>query len=381
MKDVLSLARPELLSLKPYESARSLNQQGRIFLDANESSSSPFSDSKIHRYPDPQPRELLERFSKIYAVPTSKLLIGRGSDEAIDLIVRGFCRAGKDKILICPPTYGMYEVSARIQNAEVVRVPLIQKNDDSSLDESKIEQSLSNDPNIKVLFLCSPNNPTGTAFDPMTMNRICEVTANRCLVVIDEAYAEFSDQVSMINALGRYPHLVVLRTLSKAWALAGARCGVAIGSEEVIQFLQKIRPPYPLSLPSIEIILEGTHPQRQIQLIQRVKSLQMQKEFVKLELLNLKSVRRVYKSSANFLLVQFEDASKVLRTLKQRGIIVRDRSHEPLLENCIRITLGSREENVSLLTTLSELSNQQNSPWTYCPPENVFRPGNPYELQ
>ncbi len=292
MKELLSLARPEILKLKPYVSARSLITHGRIFLDANESPSEASSDETtsgknsnnettngippsfskpLNRYPEPQPRALSERFSELYSVSPSQLLICRGSDEAIDLLVRAFCESGKDEVLICPPTYGMYEVSAKIQGARVIHVPLLFQPSPSGrgfevkLDEAAIvETAVKADADIKLVFICNPNNPTGTSFDRNSLKRICKATFGRCLVILDEAYVEFDSDGSMINELEEYPNLVILRTLSKAWALAGARCGVAIANESVIQLLQKIRPPYPLSTPTIRAVLETIRPKNTI---------------------------------------------------------------------------------------------------------------------
>ena len=218
------LARPAVRALKPYVSARSITMEGRIFLDANESPESGVPERPaMNRYPEPQPRALLQRFAQLYQVKPEQLLIGRGSDEAIELLVRTFCDAGTDEILITPPTYGVYEIAAAIQGAGIVRVPLVREAG-WRLDEEKIVQAATRaDGRVKLVFLCSPNNPTGTGFDPAVMTRIAERIGGRALVVIDEAYAEWSHRGSMLSQLGKIPSLVVLRTLSKAWGVAGAR--------------------------------------------------------------------------------------------------------------------------------------------------------------
>ena len=351
MNSVLALARSDLVSLKSYESARSLGMTGRIFLDANESPVSPIAYPGLNRYPEPQPRSLQERFTRIYGVPSSMMLIGRGSDEAIDLVTRAFCAPG-DAVLICPPTYGMYEVSAQIQGAKVVSAPLLIEGDHIQLNVDLILQALNAESRIKILYLCSPNNPTGTSFDRSVLNDLCEKTQNRCLVVVDEAYAEFSEESSMLESLRQFPNLVVLRTLSKAWGIAGARCGVALGQEEVIQLLHKIRPPYPLSTPAIDIILEATDDRKKLRLQQRVRELRIQREELRCQLMKLKGVKRVFPSAANFILTEFEEGQRIFDLLKNEGIILRNRSKDPGLMNCIRTTIGTLEENEAVLSFL-----------------------------
>jgi histidinol-phosphate aminotransferase len=346
MNDVLRLARPDLMELRPYESARSLvgGDASLIFLDANESPGGALS-----RYPEPQPRALVERFTQLYDVPGESLLIGRGSDEAIDLIVRAFCRAGQDAILVCPPTYGVYEISAQIQGAAVVRAPLRREGNTFVLDEPAIARSLAG---VKVVFLCSPNNPTGTAFDREALSRACELTAGRALVVVDEAYAEFSERGTMTASLARFPHLVVLRTMSKAWALAGARCGVALGSKEVIHLLHKIRAPYPLSTPAVDAVLAATGASGRAELAARVRDVLAERERVASLLCELGA--HVFASATNFLLVSFRDAKAVMATSRRLGIIVRDRSHE--IDGGIRVTIGSRTENDAFVRAVREAS-------------------------
>lgn len=374
MTSISSLVRPEILQLRPYESARSLTKtlttedEETLFLDANESPRSPLPLLGLNRYPEPQPKKLLDRFSHLYGVSPSSILMTRGSDEAIDLLVRTFCEPGQDEILICPPTYGMYEVSAKIQGAQIVRVPLqmdLEETGTVSLRVQEILQALFQKKSIKIVFLCTPNNPTGTALDPSDLVRIFEGTRGRCIVVLDEAYAEFANikgeayaefapPSSVTQALPQYPHLVILRTLSKAWALAGARMGVAIAQEELIQLLQKIRPPYPLSTPSILSALEATNPDHQEMLKLRVKTNHLERENLKTELLKICPVRRVFSSATNFLLVQFHPSHQIFNFLKANKIIVRDRSTEVGLNDCIRITVGTRDQNQRLLAALQQ---------------------------
>ncbi len=359
IKEVLSLARPEILALRPYESARSLTTQGTVFLDANESPISPSVDIPfLNRYPEPQPRSLIERFSKLYKVSPSMILIGRGSDEAIDLIVRTFCEPKQDSVLICPPTYGMYEISSGIQGARIVRVPLLFESENGSknifIDEVGMQAALNKDKNIKIIFLCSPNNPTGTAFNLKSLLRICEISRERCIVVIDEAYAEFNENTSMLQNLLNFNNLIILRTLSKAWAMAGARCGVAIAHPSLIQLLQKILPPYPLSTPAIQAILHATDTAHQNGLQERVINNQTERDFLKAALSSLKEVKNIYPSATNFLLIRFQNSTHLFNFLKSNGIILRNRTNEPGLDGCIRITLGTPAENRLLLSKIKE---------------------------
>jgi histidinol-phosphate aminotransferase len=352
------LARPEILALKAYESARSLvsseaEAQGpRIYLDANES---PFGEDRINRYPEPQPRELVERMESLYGVSGRQLVIGRGSDEAIDLLVRTFCRPGADGILICPPTYGVYEIAAQIQGARVERVPLRFDAQGPVLDEEGIASKLA-DPTIKLVFLCSPNNPTGTAFDPAALERVSRLAGERALVVVDEAYAEFSDRESMIGRLRSLPNLVVLRTLSKAWGLAGARCGVAIAAPELIALLHKVRAPYPLPLPAVRTVLAATDADARERLAANVSRIRAARSNLAARLRELRGAREILESQANFVLVRFERSEPVMARAREAGIILRDRTREPGLEGCVRITLGSDSENDAVLRALAEVA-------------------------
>ena len=347
-----NLARPEILKMKAYESARSLNTEGRIFLDANESPSSPISLQNANRYPDPQPKALVERLCSLYQVTSKQIMIGRGSDEAIDLLVRVFCAAGKDQILICPPTYGMYEISANIQGAGITRVPMILDREKSRLNEDGIIQAIQD--GVKIVFICSPNNPTGTPFDRAVISRICEAARGKSIVVADEAYMEFSESTGMIPEIPKHENLVVLRTLSKAWAVAGLRCGVALGQEPLINLLQKVRAPYPLPTPAVISVMEATDSIRQEALSKRVKLIQTEKTRMITELQKINSVDFIYPSSANFILVKFKNPSTILTQSKAKGIILRDRSTVVGLEGCIRITLGSPEENQQVLSLIRE---------------------------
>ena len=365
------LVRQNILELAPYESARSLDldsglleNQSTISLDANEAPVDLWSEEggRLNRYPEPQPRILLNRFSKLYGTSPRSILIGRGSDEAIDLLIRGFCEPKEDEILICPPTYGMYEVSARIQGVTVQTVPLLQNTEGFSLDETAIHRKLNQNRNIKIAFLCVPNNPTGTGFAPEALIRIAEMTSDKCLLVIDEAYQEFSKFPSMSDWLSRFPHLVVLRTLSKAWALAGVRCGTALAQPEVIEILQKIRAPYPIPTPCVDVIVAATSDAQQGKMRRQVESILEQRDQLSTQLARIPWIENVFPSDTNFILFKLDEAQTASKTvyeaLRKQGIILRDRSKDLGLKNCIRITIGTPAENQKVLEALVALEER-----------------------
>ena len=245
---VLDLARPEIRTLQPYSSARMEAEGRQIMLNANESAWAPMGDAGLgcNRYPDPQPETLLQALASLYGVRREQLFVGRGSDEAIDLLVRAFCRAGEDAILIQPPTFGMYAVCARIQNATVIEIPLT---DDFNVDIESLLAAIT--PATKLVFLCTPNNPSGKSVSRSDMEFLANALVGKALLVIDEAYIEFSDQASAVDLINTYDHVAVLRTLSKAWALAGARIGSLLANPDVITLIRRIMPPYPLPLPCV----------------------------------------------------------------------------------------------------------------------------------
>ena len=256
---VLSLVRPEILALTPYSSARKEAKTGRVWLDANENPQTPSAGRPLfNRYPEPQPSDLIARLASYYAVATKNILVTRGSDEGIDLLIRAFCRAGQDSILITPPTYGMYAVSAAIQDAGVVAVPLVvEKN--FALDPAAVLQAVT--PAVKLVFLCSPNNPTGALLDRAEVLRLTKALLGRAVVVVDEAYLEFAGTKSLTEELPANPNLVVLRTLSKAFGLAGVRCGVTITGSALVGVLQKIIAPYPVPTPVLQGALAALSPE------------------------------------------------------------------------------------------------------------------------
>lgn len=347
--NVLDLARPEIRTLQPYSSARMEAGGGQIMLNANESAWEPTGDAGFgcNRYPDPQPPALLEALATLYGVQREQLFVGRGSDEAIDLLVRAFCRAGQDAIVIQPPTFGMYAVCARIQNAAVIEAPLA---DDFSLDVPALLAAVT--PAVKLVFLCTPNNPSGKSIPHGHIERIAEALAGNALLVVDEAYIEFSGQGSAIDLIERYDNVAVLRTLSKAWALAGARIGSLIASPDVIGLIRRIMPPYPLPLPCVAAALAALSPAGQEAAHTHLAIVREQRAFMRHALSGLPGVREVLPSDANFLAVRFDDAGAVYQRLLQAGIVVRDVRRYPKLQDALRITIGTPAENQRVLAVV-----------------------------
>jgi histidinol-phosphate aminotransferase len=346
MTDISFLMRDNIRKLVPYASARDeFTGSACIFLDANENSlGSPVSPS-YNRYPDPHQIKIKERLSEIKGVPARHIFIGNGSDECIDLLYRAFCNPGKDNIIIHPPTYGIYEVSAHIHDVEVRRAPL--KND-FELDLEAMESLV--DEHSKIIWICSPNNPTGNVFN----RRDVESLLNNFdgLVVIDEAYINFSRQQSFIRELIEYPNLVVLQTLSKAWGLAGLRLGMAFASEPVIDVMNKIKPPYNISQATQEIVMEALKGTASVN--EMIREIVTMRNDLAEKISRLPLVLNVYPSEANFLLVKFKNARLVYENLLSRGIVVRDRSLATGCTDCLRITVGTKDQNKLLLDAIDQ---------------------------
>ncbi len=347
---VLDLAREEIRAMQPYSSARMEASGGQVLLNANESAWVPTGDDGLgcNRYPDPQPAALIDALAALYAVRQEQVLVGRGSDEAIDLLVRAFCRAGQDAILIQPPTFGMYAVSARIQNAGVIEVPLA---DDFTLDVEAVLAALM--PAVKLVFVCTPNNPTGQTVSRAQIEQLAQALSGRALLVVDEAYVEFADDGSVADLLDDYDNLAVLRTLSKAWALAGARIGCLLANAAVVALLRRIMAPYPLPLPCVAAALAVLSPQGQATAREHLAVVRAQRALMREAMLTLPGVRAVLPSQANFLALRFDDAGAVYRRLLAAGIVVRDVRRYPNLGDALRITLGTPEENARVLAVLN----------------------------
>jgi histidinol-phosphate aminotransferase len=348
---VLDLARAEIRALQPYSSARMEASGGQVLLNANESAWAPPGDDGMgcNRYPEPQPAALINALATLYGVRGEQLLVGRGSDEAIDLLVRAFCRAGEDAILIQPPTFGMYAVCAKIQNAGVIEIPLATY---FTLDVDAVLAALT--PAVKLVFICTPNNPTGQCVPRASVERLAQALAGRALLVVDEAYVEFAETGSVADLIDRYDNVAVLRTLSKAWALAGARIGSLLANAEIIALLRRIMPPYPLPLPCVAAALSALSASGQASEREHLAIVHEQRALMRDALGSLPSVREVLPSQANFLAVRFDDAGVIYQRLLAAGIVVRDVRRYPNLDDALRITIGTPAENARVLAVLQE---------------------------
>lgn len=348
--DPLQLARPDILALKPYSHASWNPSLER--LHANELPWRAHADRSLtglNRYPEPQPAALVQGLAALYGVQPQQLLVGRGSDEGIDLLTRAFCRAGHDAVLICPPTFGMYAVAARIQGAGVIEVPLLAAHG-FALDPDAVIAQLAG---VKLVYLCTPNNPTGNSLNAAAIERVVAATAGRALVVIDEAYAEFCSAPSWVTRINSAPHVVVLRTLSKAHGLAGARIGSVIATPAVIALLRRIIPPYALAQPTVDVALAALEPtQLEIMRLRRDDILR-ERALVAASLAGKSCVRRVLTSAANFLLVEFDDAGRALERIAAGGLIVRDFRGLVGVGEALRITIGTPEQNSRMLDCLT----------------------------
>jgi histidinol-phosphate aminotransferase len=345
MTDINLLLREHLKKLVPYASARDeFSGSAHIFLDANENSlGSPITPA-YNRYPDPHQVKIKEQLTQIKGLLPRNIFLGNGSDECIDLLYRAFCNPGKDNVIIHPPTYGMYEVSAHIHDVEVRRAQLTEN---FELNLSAIEELV--DEQTKIIWICSPNNPTGNAFNRQDIEMILNNFEG--LVVIDEAYINFSRQQSFIRELTEYPNLVVMQTLSKAWGLAGLRLGMAFASVLIIDILNRIKPPYNIGQATQEIV--GKALEQNTRMNEMIKEIVLMRNELAEKISRLSSVINVYPSEANFLLVKIKNARKLYETLLTKGIVVRDRSTAPGCADCLRITVGTKEQNDTLLETLA----------------------------
>lgn len=342
--DLQKLVRQNIISLKPYSSARDeFSGEAGVFLDANEN---PFGD--LNRYPDPHQQTLKDKLKDIKKLTSKQVFIGNGSDEVIDLLIRIFCNPSIDKIVVCPPTYGMYEVAANINDVMVLSVPLTEG---FQLDTEALQQVISqSEPNtLKLLFLCTPNNPTGNSIDNIEW-----VLANfNGIVVVDEAYIDFSERTSFIEKLALYPNLVVVQTFSKAWGLAAARIGIAYASETIIALMQKVKPPYNVSSLNQEAALKALDNEHVI--VHQKAHILEQRTYLETSLSQLPIVKKVFPSDANFILIEVEDADKLYEHLVIKNIVVRNRN--TIIKNCLRITIGTIVENQYLIEVLKRYNS------------------------
>jgi histidinol-phosphate aminotransferase len=349
MFDLDSILRSNIKALVPYSSARD-EYKGKegIFLDANENAYGSPLDNDFNRYPDPLQLELKEKLSAIKGLPVENIFLGNGSDEAIDILFRAVCKPGTDKVIVCPPTYGMYEVAAQINDVEVVKVPLLPEA--FQLDIQGILRVM--DKTTKLIFICCPNNPTGNGVKWHDIKSVLEHFEG--LVVVDEAYINFASYRSLVPELLNYPNLVILQTLSKAWGMAGLRVGMAFAGAPVIDVLNRIKPPYNINIASQHLALEALD---NMDTVNRwIKTIVEERKKLSESLSALSFVRKVYPSEANFLLVKMKEPKKVYDYLSEKQIVVRDRSKMTLCEGCLRITVGTEEENKKLILALKELS-------------------------
>lgn len=349
MFNLESLVRKNIKTLKAYSSARDeFKGDASIFLDANENSLGSPTMKWYNRYPDPMQLKVKEKIAYIKQLGIEKIFIGNGSDEAIDLMFRCFCEPGVDNAIVFPPTYGMYEVSANINNIKLKKISLTK---DFQLDLPALEEAI--DLNTKIIWICSPNNPSGNSI----IRDDIEMILNNFdgIVVVDEAYINFSKQRSFVTELKDYANLVVLQTLSKAWGLAALRLGMAFASEEIIGYLNKVKPPYNISEPVQQLALQALDEIGQVN--DMIVILVAERNKLEQSLAVLSLVKKVHPSDANFLLVEFINAKEMYQHLVELGIVVRDRSNVVLCENCLRITVGTENENKILLKSINDFKN------------------------
>jgi len=343
MRTLKELVRPNIFALKPYSCARNeFTGEASVFLDANEN---PLN-GPYNRYPDPLQLELKAKIATMKGVKVEQIMLGNGSDEPIDLIVRIFCEPKEDNIVAIAPSYGMYEVCADVNNVEYRKVLL---NEDYSLDADKLLASTDN--KTKVIFLCSPNNPTGNLLNREEMLKV--VNGFDGIVVIDEAYIDFASEQSWLAELDQHKNLIVLQTFSKAWGLAAVRCGMAFASEEIMGYFNKVKYPYNINLLTQQFVNEQLEQEERKK--EWVKMLLSQRDRLAKEFASMPLIKKVYPTDANFILVKVDDANAVYRCLMENGVIVRNRNSVSLCGGCLRITVGTAEENDELINRLNEI--------------------------
>jgi len=349
---VQALARKNVRELTPYQSARRLGGNGDVWLNANEYPLAPqfeLTAQTFNRYPECQPKLVVEHYAAYAGLDASQVIVSRGADEGIELLIRAFCEPGKDAILYCPPTYGMYSVSAETIGVEGRTV---EANEDWSLNLPAIEAALDG---VKLVYICSPNNPTGNLINPDDLRAVLEFTRGKAVVAIDEAYIEFCPQASVVGWLQEYPHLAVLRTLSKAFALAGLRCGFTLANSELIELLMKVIAPYPLATPVADIAAQALSDQGLAVMRERVAEISDTRAWLIEQLNQCDCVEQVFTSETNYVLARYTASSQVFKTLWDQGIILRDQNKQPGLSGCLRITVGTRAECQRVIDALRPL--------------------------
>jgi histidinol-phosphate aminotransferase len=364
VENLINLIRADLRNFNPYHATRDEIDEGSIWLDANES---PFAFSlalcplshpanqedgavAINRYPRKISMALMQQLTSLYKVPASQMILTRGSDDAIDLLIRLFCQAGKDAIMTCVPTFSMYSLHAQLQGALVVEVPLTKG---YQLDLPLMISSWSS--HVKIIFLCSPNNPTGNLIKEEDVLYLCQFFAGKSIIVVDEAYIEYANAESLATQINLLENLVILRTFSKAYAAAGARCGLLFANKELVQWLMKIAPPYALSSLTLETIRQATLPQHLRLVKQQVDYIKSERARLYQFLKNMDTVQEVFPSEANFYLLQTDHAKKIVKECTEKGIVLRSFHDRCGLENCLRVSIGLREENNQFLKVLEKI--------------------------
>ncbi|RTY57028.1 histidinol-phosphate transaminase [Pantoea sp. YU22] len=352
-RNIEELARDNVRALTPYQSARRLGGNGDVWLNANEFPlpvEFELSQQTLNRYPECQPKLVIERYAAYAGLTPEQVLVSRGADEGIELVMRAFCEPGKDAILFCPPTYGMYSVSAETIGIAYRTVPALEN---WQLNLPAIAEQLDG---VKVVYMCSPNNPTGNLINPDDIRALLEMTAGKALVVADEAYIEFCPQATLSGWLKDYPHLVILRTLSKAFALAGLRCGFTLANPPVIDLLMKVIAPYPLATPVADVAGQALSDQGIALMRQHVVELNASRAWLLEQLSRLSIVQQVFPSETNYILARFDNSPAVFKSLWDQGIILRDQNKNPGLAGCLRISIGTRKECERLIAALQALS-------------------------
>jgi histidinol-phosphate aminotransferase len=350
--DINQLVRKNVQKLTPYQSARRIGGNGDVWLNANEYPVAPnfqLTEQNLNRYPEAQPEQVINRYAQYAGVTPEQVIVSRGADEAIELLMRAFCEPETDTVLYCPPTYGMYQVSAETLGIKTKTVPT---KSNWQLDLDGIKQNLDN---VKLIYVCSPNNPTGNLIDQDDIKTLLKLAENRALVIIDEAYIEFSPNSTVVSWLANYPHLVILRTLSKAFALAGLRCGFTLANKPVIDALQKVIAPYPLATPVADIATQALSKDGINTMKLHVINLNNQKEKLANQLSALEIVEKVYPSEANYLCVKFQSNKEVFSKLWHEGIILRDQSKSIGQNGFVRISIGTEDECDAVITALKAI--------------------------
>ena len=350
--DINQLVRKNVQKLTPYQSARRIGGNGDVWLNANEYPVAPnyqLTEQTLNRYPEAQPQQVIDGYAQYAGVTPEQVIVSRGADEAIELLMRAFCEPDTDTVLYCPPTYGMYQVSAETLGIKTKTVPT---KSDWQLDLEGIKQNLDN---VKLIYVCSPNNPTGNLINPEDIKALLNLVKDHALVIIDEAYIEFSPNSTLVRWLNDYPHLVILRTLSKAFALAGLRCGFTLANKPIIDALQKVIAPYPLATPVADIATQALSKEGIETMRLDVTNLNNQKEKFAKQLSALPIVEKVYPSESNYLCVKFQSNKDVFSKLWHEGIILRDQSKSIGQNGFVRISIGTQDECDAVITALKAI--------------------------